>query len=51
MTPDTRQVIVDMQARLANTLNIMERDPEAAMSDFTILENNLRTIENNLFMK
>jgi cell division protein FtsL len=51
MEPDTRQVIVDMQTRLGNTINIMERDPEAAISDFSVLENNLRTIENNLFME
>jgi hypothetical protein len=51
MTPDTQQVITDMQVRLAITMGILDRDPKAAMSDFTVMENNLTTMENNLFMQ
>lgn len=51
MTPDTQQVIADLQTRLENTLDILERNPVDAMTDFTVLENNLRTIENELFLK
>lgn len=51
LDPSMQQVVEDMETRLENALEILERDPAAAMSDFSILTANLRKLENDLFLQ
>lgn len=51
LDPTMQQVVEDMETRLENTLEIMERDPDAAKSDFSILAANLIKLENDLFLQ
>ncbi|RPI88324.1 MAG: hypothetical protein EHM41_01755 [Chloroflexi bacterium] len=51
LDPSMQQVVEDMESRLEITLDIMERDPEAALSDFSILTANLIKLENDLFLQ